>query len=183
MNAMKRMLSLLLVMAMMLSLAACGGGEATVETEAASGETGTYTVSIKSAGGMKMEGVDVYIYADDTLADLKQYGETDAEGVVNFTMEKSSDYAIVVSGAPKGYAVESSYAFNGNSAAITLTSSLIQGENLSGAILGLGDIMYDFSIKTADGQDVMLSEMLAEKDMVLLNFFFTTCGPCANEFP
>ena len=183
MNAMKRMLSLLLAMAILLSLAACGGGNATAETEAASSETGTYTVSVKTAGGMKMEGVDVYVYADDTLADLKQYGETDAEGVVNFTMEKSSDYAIVVSGTPKGYAVESSYAFNGNSAAITLTSSLIQGENLSGAILGLGDIMYDFSIKTATGEDVMLSEMLAEKDMVLLNFFFTTCGPCANEFP
>ena len=183
MNAMKRMLSMLLAMAMLLSLAACGGAEAPAETEAVSGETGTYTVSVKSAGGMKLEGVDVYIYADDTLADLKQYGETDAEGVVSFTMEKSSDYAIVVSGAPKGYAVESSYAFNGNSAAITLTSSLIQGENLSGAILGLGDIMYDFSIKTASGEDVMLSEMLAEKDMVLLNFFFTTCGPCANEFP
>ena len=183
MNAMKRMLSLLLVMAMMLSLAACGGGETAVETEAVSGETGTYTVSVKTAGGMKMEGVDVYIYADNTLADLKQYGETDAEGVVSFNMEKSSDYAIVVSGAPKGYAVESSYAFNGNSAAITLTSSLIQDENLSGAVLGLGDIMYDFTIKTASGENVTLSEMLAEKDMVLLNFFFTTCGPCANEFP
>jgi thiol-disulfide isomerase/thioredoxin len=43
--------------------------------------------------------------------------------------------------------------------------------------------MYDFTIKTASGENVTLSEMLAEKDMVLLNFFFTTCGPCANEFP
>ena len=183
MNVMKRMLSLLLAMAMLLSLAACGGEKAPVETEAVAGETGNYTVSVKNAGGMKMEGVDVYIYADNTLADLKQYGETDAEGVVTFAMEKSADYAIVISGAPKGYAVESSYAFNGNSASITLTSSLIQGENLSGAILGLGDIMYDFSIKTASGENIMLSEVLAEKKMVLLNFFFTTCGPCANEFP
>ena len=184
MNAMKRMLSMLLAMAMVLSLAACGGANAPAETEAvAGGETGVYTVSVKNAGGMKMEGVDVYIYADNTLADLKQYGETDAEGVVTFNMEKNDGYAIVISGAPKGYAVESSYAFNGNSASITLTSFLVQGENLSGAILGLGDIMYDFSIKTASGENITLSEVLAEKKMVLLNFFFTTCGPCANEFP
>ena len=90
MNAMKRVLSLLLVMAMMLSLAACGSGDASAEAEAVSGENGTYTVTVKSAGGMKLEGVDVYVYADNTLADLKQYGETDAEGVVSFNMEKSS---------------------------------------------------------------------------------------------
>ena len=183
MNRFKKLLSMLLAVAIMLSLVACGGNESTVETEATAGETGTYTVSVKSAGGMIMEGVDIYVYADNTLADLKQYGETNAEGIATFTMEKSSDYAIVVSGAPDGYAVETSYAFNGNSAQITLTSSLIQGETLSGATLGLGDIMYDFTIMTAAGESITLSEVLAEKKMVLLNFFFTTCGPCANEFP
>ena len=184
MNRMKKLMSALLVVAMVLSMVACGGNETPAQTESVvTGETATYTVSVETAGGMSMEGVDVYIYADNTLADLKQYGETNADGMVTFTMEKSSDYAVVVSGAPKGYAVESSYAFNGTSAAITLTSSLIQDESLSGAALGLGDIMYDFTIKTAAGENVTLSDMLAEKDMVLLNFFFTTCGPCANEFP
>ena len=184
MNRMKKLMSALLVLAMVLSMVACGGNQAPAETEAvATGDTATYTVSVKTAGGMSMEGVDVYIYADNTLADLKQYGETNADGIVTFTMEQNSNYAVAVSGTPKGYAVESSYAFNGTTAAITLTSSLIQGESLSGALLGLGDIMYDFNIKTAAGETVTLSDMLAEKDMVLLNFFFTTCGPCANEFP
>ena len=178
----KRLLSMLLALAMMLSMAACGA-KAPAEEEAVSGETGTYSVTVKTAGGMIMEGVDVYVYADNTLADLKQYGETNAEGVATFSMEKSSDYAIVVSGAPKGYAVEESYAFNGNTANITLTSSLIQGESLSGAVLGLGDIMYDFDIMTPSGEKVVLSELLAEKEMVMLNFWFSTCGPCANEFP
>lgn len=180
---MKRLLSALLVFAMVLSMAACGGNNATDETEAIVGETGVYTVSVKSAGGMKLEGVDIYIYADSTLTDLKQYGETNAEGVATFTMDKSSDYAIVVSGAPKGYEVEESYAFNGNSASITLKSSLVKDDSLSGATLALGDIMYDFTVMTAAGENVTLSEVLAEKKMVLLNFFFTTCGPCANEFP
>ena len=52
MNVMKRMLSLLLAMAMLLSLAACGGENAPVETEAVAGETGNYTVCVKNAGGL-----------------------------------------------------------------------------------------------------------------------------------
>lgn len=183
MKRMKKLLSILLVLAMVLSMAACGGSEPAAEAGTSTGETGTYTVSVKTAGGMIMEGVDIYVYADNTLADLKQYGETNAEGIASFTMEKSSDYAIVVSGAPKGYQVEESYAFNGNSASITLTSALIQGESLSGATLGLGDIMYDFDIMTPSGEKIVLSELLAEKEMVMLNFWFSTCGPCANEFP
>ena len=174
MKRIKKLMSVLLVLAMVLSMAACGGSESPAEAENSTGETGTYTVSVKTAGGMIMEGVDIYVYADNTLADLKQYGETNAEGIATFTMEKSSDYAIVVSGAPKGYQVEESYAFNGNAASITLTSALIQGESLSGATLGLGDIMYDFDIMTASGEKIVLSELLAEKEMVMLNFWFST---------
>ena len=179
----KKMLSMLLAIAMVLSMAACGGNESAPETEAASGETGSYTVSVKSAGGMVLAGVDVYIYADNTLADLKQYGETNADGIASFTMEKNDNYAIVISGAPKGYETEASYAFSGNTANITLTSSVIKGENLAGATLGLGDVMYDFSVVTPEGETITLSQMLEEKDMVLMNFWYTTCTWCVKEFP
>ena len=183
MNRIKKLLALLLAAVMVFSMAACGGNAGTTETEAVSAEAGTYTVSVKSAGGMALEGIAVYIYVDSTLADLKQYGETNAEGIATFTMAQSSDYAIALSGVPKGYAVDDSYAFNGSSAAITLTSSVIQGESLSGATLGLGDVMYDFSVLTPSGDKVTLSEMLEEKEMVLLNFWYTTCSWCATEFP
>ena len=183
MNKFSKILSMILVFAMVLSMAACGGNEAAPETETPAGETGSYTVSVKSAGGMVLEGVDIYIYADNTLADLKQYGETNADGIASFTMEKSDSYAVVVSGAPKGYEMEASYAFSGNTCSITLTSSVIKGENLAGATLGLGDIMYDFSVVTPQGETVTLSQMLEEKEMVLMNFWYTTCTWCVKEFP
>ena len=183
MNRFTKILSMVLVISMIMSLAACGGNEPAAETEAAVSETGTYTVNVTSHGGMKLEGVDVYIYADSTLADLKQYGETNADGVATFSMEKSSDYAIVLSGAPKGYEIAESYSFSGSTANISLTSSVIQGENLAGATLGLGDIMYDFTVTTPDGEAVNLSKMLEEKKMVLLNFWYTTCTYCVAEFP
>ena len=186
MNKFKKLLSLTLAFVLLFSLAACGGNGATAETEAAANGSGAdvkYTVSVESMGGMVLPGVDVYIYADSTLADLKQYGETDENGEVTFTMPESADYAIVLSGMPEGYIVDESYKFSGYVASLRIRSALISGENLSGATLGLGDVMYDFSVLTASGETVTLSDMLKEKEMVLVNFFFTTCGPCANEFP
>ena len=184
----KKMLTLILALAMVFSMAAAMTGcknneEAEEPTEATTGESVTHTIKIQSKGGMALEGLEVYIYADNTLTDLKGFTETDENGEATVELPQGGDYAITISGAPKGYAVEESYAFNGLAADITLTSSLISGENLSGATLGLGDVMYDFSVVDSDGNTVTLSEMLKEKDMVLINFFFTTCGPCANEFP
>lgn len=181
----KKLLCLLLAVVMILSMAACKSGEdAPEETEApATGEPVSYSVNVKSIGGMPLSEVEVYVYAANDLNDMKGFAETNEEGVAEFQLPQGGDYAIVVSGAPAGYAVEESYSFSGNTANITLTSSLIMDESLSGATLGLGDVMYDFSVMDSDGNTVTLAQMLEEKEVVLINFFFTTCGPCANEFP
>ena len=74
---MKRVLSLLLIVAMLCSMAACGGEPAEQPTEAAvSTETAIYTVTVETAGGMMMPGLDVYIYADNTLSELLQVRPT-----------------------------------------------------------------------------------------------------------
>ena len=185
MKNVKKLLSALLAAAMILSMAACKNGGNTDSTQGADNAEGsTYTINVTTAGGMAMEGLDIFVYADDTLSDLEQAGRTDANGSVSFNMKKSSYYAVTVSGAPKGYQVEASYAFNGNTADIKLTSSLITDEQLGNAgSLKLGDVMYDFSYTLPDGTTKKLSEELAEKDMVMLNFWFASCGPCATEFP
>ena len=189
MNNFKKMLSLILAVAMVLSMLAMISG-CTDKTDATdpsdstggnvNGASGTYTVNVKTIGGMAMADINVYIYEN---GDLKNMGKTDASGKVSFELPKSDNYVVDLEGVPEGYDVKDSYPFVGNAANITLVSSLIKGESLSGASLGLGDVMYDFEVTTTDGKKFVLSEVLAEKKMVLLNFFFTTCGPCANEFP
>lgn len=189
MKEIKKMLSLILAVAMVLSMVAmfagCNNNPDTTDPSdstgnGVSGETGTYVVKVKTIGGMAMSDINVYIYED---GELKNMGKTDADGKASFDLPKSENYVVDLEGVPEGYDVKESYPFTGNTANITLVSSLIKGESLSGASLGLGDVMYDFEVTTTDGKKFVLSEVLAEKKMVLLNFFFTTCGPCANEFP
>ena len=112
MKNLKKLLCVLLVLAMVLSMMA-GCSEETSDpvvtnpTEAPStGETGNYSVKVKSAGGMPMEDLTIYIYRDQALTDLVDFSETDATGSASFTLAKDQNYFVAVDGAPKGYKVE-----------------------------------------------------------------------------
>ncbi len=142
-----------------------------------------YTVNLKTAGNMAMSDIDVYVYDDADMENLIDYKKTGETGSVTFNLNESDEYAITLSGVPKGYAVEESYSFTGTTADIVLTSSLITDGDLSTVTLGLGDVMYDFTVTTAQGEKFTLSEVLKEKDLVILNFWYTTCSWCLEEFP
>ncbi len=47
----------------------------------------------------------------------------------------------------------------------------------------LGQPVRDFTVTTVDGSTFTLSEVLKEKDAVLINLWATWCGPCEREFP
>lgn len=185
----KKILSMLLAFAMVFSMMAALSGckdEAVTEESTAATETGNqenYMISVRSASGMLLSGVEVYVYADNTLSDLKYYGETDANGLVSLSMVPSDAYAITLSGLGKGYDVQEYYSFNGTTAVITLNTAVVAGESMSGAKLGLGDIMYDFSVTTPGGETVTLSQVLEEKEVVVLNFWYNGCSACEYEFP
>ena len=49
--------------------------------------------------------------------------------------------------------------------------------------VGTGDIMPEFTVQLTDGTSATLSDLLKEKDLVVLNIFATWCGPCEMEFP
>ena len=182
----KRILTAFLTVAMLISMcsmmASCRKDNVDPSDAAIAGGN-TFVVNVKTEGGMPLPGIAVYVYADDSLKDLKQFKETDEKGKVIFDLEPSKKYAVTLSGVPKGYDVKESYSFKDNIANIVLSSSLIKDEDLTGATLGLGDVMYDFSVTTPEGEKVTLSEMLKKKDVVLINFWYTTCTYCVAEFP
>ncbi len=182
----KKVLALVLAFALVLSIAGCAD-EPDDTTQATAPSVGdnkkvSYTVSVETAGGMPMEGLDVYFYADNTLEDMEQFGRTDANGNVTVQLPARDGYVAVISGAPKGYVVDQCYPLVGSTTKVSLKSQLIAG-NLADAQLKLGDVMYDFTLTDANGNEITLSKMLEEKDMVLLNFWYTTCQWCLKEFP
>ena len=177
--------ALTLLVAMASTIAGCKGTGDSSNSTVEGGADGGYTVTVKTQGGMPLSGIAVYIYADDSLKDMKQYGETDDKGKVSFQLPDSKKYAVVLSGVPKGYVTDKSYKFNGTAANITLASSLIKDTSLStqNLTLGLGDVMCDFTVTTPDGKKITLSDLLKTKKMVLLNFWYTGCSWCVTEFP
>ncbi|MBQ3202158.1 MAG: TlpA family protein disulfide reductase [Clostridia bacterium] len=60
--------------------------------------------------------------------------------------------------------------------------SLPEGD-LIGKRLSVGDRMYDFTVTDSDGNTLTLSQMLQEKEMVVLNFWYINCPFCVKEFP
>ena len=41
----------------------------------------------------------------------------------------------------------------------------------------------DFTLPLTDGSEAKLSELLKDKEVVVLNIFASWCGPCEKEFP
>jgi ABC-type Fe3+-hydroxamate transport system substrate-binding protein len=169
-NYMKKPIAILLALALILSLVACHKPEETSPTEP-SQSAETYTVTVRSQGGMALAGIQVYVYADSMLTDLVAFGETDENGVASFAIRQSDTYVAVIASVPKGYTFEEQYTFAGNQLSIVLASGLITDENLSAVQLGVGDVMVDFSVALPDGSELKLSQLLEDKDAVLLNFF------------
>ncbi|MBQ2324731.1 MAG: redoxin domain-containing protein, partial [Clostridia bacterium] len=142
-----------------------------------------YTVSIKSIGGLSIPQITIFIYADEALEDLVGYGITDENGIAVINLPVANGYRIVLSDPPEGYIAEASYGFTGTSAAIVLNTQIIDDPDLSGVTYGLGSVMHDFTVTDSEGNSYTLSEILKEKDMVMLNFWYTTCSYCVAEFP
>lgn len=172
-----------IIIAIVVALGGSGSQGTGGKPNSGSGNKVTYTVSVQTKGGMILSDISVRVYNDEKLTDLADAADLEDDGTVKLELPESDNYYIEIDGAPKGYEVADYYQFDDKKAKIVLTSSLITDEDISTAQLGLGDVMYDFTITTPDGKKYQLSELLKEKKMVMLNFWYTTCSWCVTEFP
>lgn len=138
----------------------------------------SYVVSVISAGGTKLQGVKVYVADKDGNIKKEGIGTTDQNGSVTLKLPQMDGYTISLEDVPKGYKVEDSYPMTATGATITLVSTVIDSSESAGASYQLGDIIHNYGIGSQTFADI-----LKEKDAIVLNFWFTTCKYCIEEFP
>ena len=191
-------LALVMVLTVVMQLVACtpDSSDTSSSTDTSTGSTSTdtstssgsgtadkvgYTVTVKSIGGMALEGVKVYVADADGNIKKEGIGTTNARGSVTLNLPRANGYTISLEDYPEGYIVDESYDMGTTGATITLTSAPISGSS-AGARYELGDIIHDYKI-TVNGVTYTFSEILKEKKAIVLNFWFTTCNYCIEEFP
>lgn len=183
------LVALCLCVTLCVTLVSCGTQEETPTDSTEPTETFepgqelTYTVEVLTEGGMAMEGIGVYVYEDDTLTELVWFAKTDSDGKITFTNAASRSFVAVLTDVPEGYGVEDMYPLTAADVQIVLAAELVADDDLSGVTFKLGDVMYDLSVTAPDGTEYRISELLAEKEAVVLNFWYLECTPCKMEFP
>ena len=188
-------LALLMLFAVVFQMVACGdtNTDTNTNTDTSSGtDTSTgggtttdkvgYSVVVKSIGGMPLEGVKVYVADKEGNIKKDGIGTTNAKGTVTLNLPRDTGYTISLEDYPEGYYAEDSYDMGTTGAVITLTSSPIDIDKATGANYQLGDIIHDYTI-TVDGVSYRFSDILKEKKAIVLNFWYTTCSYCIEEFP
>ena len=141
-----------------------------------------YTVTIRSDKGAAVAGITVSIYTNS--ATPAAVGMTNAKGVATMTLMSAESYRVVLTNIPSGLTAKESYTFKSTRVNINLTTvSQVTPEDHSKANYKVGSTMGDFTLTDTDGNTYQLSQLLKEKDLVILNFWFVNCGPCKAEFP
>ncbi len=176
----KKALAMLLVLAYLLSVAACGSNDNDTGSAEQSDDGKDYVIKVVSDTGAVLENVTVFIYSDSALADLVAVEHTDGEGVASFDLPAKESYTAVLSDVPAGYAKEEKYTVTDKNTTLVLTTVLSEDAD---KVYKNGDVMYNFNLTDINGNTYKLSELIKTKRAVVLNFWFIGCNPCALEFP
>lgn len=144
----------------------------------------TYRIHLTAVSGKPLEYVSVKLLKNGKEV-AKEY--SDANGYADFTVEK--DIYVVSISTPDGYALLDDAAIYTDATGTDLvtevkfTQHLIEEEMPEDHVYSLGDSMYNFSYTDIDGNTIELKQLLEENDVVALNFWYTTCTWCVQEFP
>ena len=151
-----------------------------------------YRVKVQNATGYGFSGTRVALL--DGGREIA-HAKTDRSGYATFVegdIDGVGEYTIKVTDIPNGYDFSSSKTYKtgawaGYESYVQIEpTGVIKDTPPLGTFYSLGkvgEVMYDFTATTSDGNEFTLSEVLQEKELVVLNFWATWCGPCKEEFP
>lgn len=144
----------------------------------------TFTTTVRNDQRQLVSGVTVSVWSDDVL--LGQ-GITDNKGVARISLyayDAVSVYRVKLSNLPTGYEADAEYRFSSTTVNVTIRKSAVQNEqDHSQAQYEKGQKMTDFALTDIDGNTYRLSTLLEQKQLIILDFWYTTCEPCKMEFP
>lgn len=157
-------------------------GENMPDNGGSTGDKKTYTVTLKTGAGKVLSGVSVFI-VDTENPDFLKHAKTDDKGKATFELEQSNTYAIELDNVPSGYVIEKQYPITSTTTNLVISSTLRPDTGLAGVSYSVGDIAYDATLTDPDGNKINFAEILKTKKAIVLNFWYTTCTYCLQEFP
>ena len=185
-----RVLALTMALSMVMAMTGCGNNTSIVTDPADPVET--YTVKVANRAGTGMKKCLVEVFSDASRTNLLYKGVANNDGEITFYAPQSDNYVAAISKVPDGYHVEEQYQLTGERTDIVLLpgvmdeafiESMIGSEDKVEKHLELGEAMPNFEVTLPDNSVISLSELLEEKKVVVLNFWFMNCAPCKMEFP
>ena len=180
MKKFQRILACVMAVLSLCSLmSACGEKDAPPATTEPTAPLSGCTVTVKTEGGMALEGVDVYVYADAAKTEMLSLCKTDKDGKATVAVDVPAGSVAVLQKVPAGYVVEESYPITQADTQIALKGQLLKEVGK----ITPGNMMFDFTTTDTDGNTHTLSELLKTNKAVMLNLWYENCVPCKSEFP
>ncbi len=140
-------------------------------------------VTVESEGGMKVSGITVKAFDEDGA--LAKEVVTNGKGIAEMFLEEGN-YSLTVENIPLGYYLSGfDYSLSPERLDETITLGIepVEEADRKGHIYQVGDVVHDFTVETFSGETLSLYEILEEKEMVMLNFWYVSCPHCLKEMP
>lgn len=141
-----------------------------------------YSVLVKDIAGKPLSEFYVIFYLGDKLIDE---GYTSASGTFK-TSQLPNKYEVIIEGRDGYYLNQETFETDLIGTQIVVEcqiDKLVGIEADPTHMYQLGDVMYDFTIVDTEKNSLNLYTLLETYDLVMLNFWYTTCSACYYEFP
>ena len=186
----KKILSAVLAVALILtyglSLVSCKKDDPTPEPMPEPAGPATYTVRITTEYGLPLSGLTFIIHDEASPSPNSSVARLTAnlDGEASVELDASAVYSVKILYAEDGYMPEEKYLFDADRhAEIKVKTAPIADVPTSFDAYLLGNVVHDFTLYDISGTKYKVSDALAENDLLILNFWFTSCNPCRSEFP